>query len=168
MVLLFFRSGRLATLLTRQSRWGYQFSHQWPDHTAGITGLHGTSSIRPDNKKMIDLLEQDIQSAWESEVLQDWRDAILVSLYKKGSKSDCSNFRGKSLLSIVGKLFSRIILNRLVRTIVNGILLESKCGFHASCGTVDTIFSSRNCRSAKNRIFHCTNVSLTYQKFSIP
>ena len=41
----------------------------------------------------------------ESEVRQDWRDAILVSLYKKGSKSNCSNLRGISLLSIVGKLF---------------------------------------------------------------
>ena len=58
-----------------------------------------------------------------------------MSLYKKVSKSNCRNFRGIYLLSIVGKLFSRIILNRLVRTIVNGILPESQCGFRASRGT---------------------------------
>ena len=84
---------------------------------------------------------------------------ILVSLYKKGSKSDYSNFRGISLLSIVGKLFSRIILNRLVRTIVNGILPESKCGFRASRGTVDMIFSARQlqekCKEQNLPLYQC-------------
>ena len=42
-----------------------------------------------------------------------------------------------------GKLFSRIILNRLVCTIVNGILPESQCGFCASRGTEDMIFSAQ-------------------------
>ena len=94
-------------------------------------GMDGITAeiLKNGGEKMNNLLEQVIQSVWESEVPQDWRDAILVSLYKKGSKSDCSNFRGISLLSIVGKLFSRIILNRLVRTIVNGILPESQCSF---------------------------------------
>ena len=110
-------------------------------------------------KKMIDLLKQVIQSVWESEVPQDWRDAILVSLYKKGSKSDCSNFRGISLLSIVGKLFSRIIFNRLARTIVNGILPESQCGFRARRGTVDMIFSAwqlqEKCKEQNLPLYQC-------------
>ena len=66
--------------------------------------------LKNGGEKMMELLEQVIQSVWDSEVPQDWRDAILVSLYKKGSKSDCSNFRGISLLSIVGKLFTRIYI----------------------------------------------------------
>ena len=108
----------------------------------GIDGITA-EIIRNGGEKMIDLLKQVIQRVWESEVPQDWRDAILVSLYKKGSKSDCSKFRSISLLSIVGKLFSRIILNRFVRTIVDGILPESQCGFRTSRGTVDMIFSAR-------------------------
>ena len=107
----------------------------------GIDGITA-EILKNGSEKMFDLLEQIIQSVWESEVPQDWRDAIVVSLYKKGLKSDCSNFRGISLLSILEKLFSRIILNRLVRTIVNGIQPESQCGFHASRGTVDMIFSA--------------------------
>ena len=110
--------------------------------TPGMDGIK-TEILKNGGEKMIDLLEQVIQSVQESEVPQDWRDAIPVSLYKKGVKSDCNNFRGISLLSIVGKLFSRIILNRLVHTVVNGILPESQCGFRASRGTVDRIFSPR-------------------------
>ena len=82
-----------------------------------------------------------------------------LSLYKKGSKSDCSKSRGISLLSIVGKLFSRIILNRIVRTIVNGILPESPCGFRASRGTVDMIFSARQlqekCKEQNLPLYQC-------------
>ena len=45
---------------------------------------------------------------------QDIRDAKLITLYKtKGDRSDCNIYRGKSLLSIVGKDFARVVLTRL-------------------------------------------------------
>ena len=51
-------------------------------------------------------------------VLQDLRDAVIVSLYKnKGEKSDCSNYRGITLLSIAGKFLARVLVNRLILTI---------------------------------------------------
>ena len=113
----------------------------------------------------IDLLEQVIQEVWESEALQDWRDTLLVSQSKKESKSDCGNFRGISLLSILGKVFSRNILERLIGAIVNSIHPELKCGFHTNCGTVDMIFSARQLqkkwREQNLLLYH---VSLTYQK----
>ena len=115
--------------------------------------------LKNGGEKMIDHLKQVIQSVWESEVPQDWRDVMLVSLYKKGSKSGCSNFRGISLLSIVGKLFSRIILNRLFRTIVNEILPKPQCGFRASRDTVDMIFSAwqllEKCKEPNLRLYQC-------------
>ena len=50
----------------------------------------------------------------EGAVPQDMRDAKIVTLYKnKGERSDCNNYRGISLLSIVGKVFARVILVRL-------------------------------------------------------
>lgn len=56
---------------------------------------------------------------WNSGTLpKDLRDAVIVSLYKnKGEKSDCSNYRGITLLSIAGKILARIILDRLIPTI---------------------------------------------------
>ena len=49
-------------------------------------GMDGVAAeiLKNGSEKMIDLLEQVIQSVHESEVPQDWRDTILVSLYKKG------------------------------------------------------------------------------------
>jgi hypothetical protein len=51
---------------------------------------------------------------WEEGTIpQDMRDAKIVTLYKnKGVHSDC-NYRGISLLSIVGKAYVRVVLNCL-------------------------------------------------------
>ena len=109
--------------------------------------------------KVIDLLEQVIHNVWNSEAPQDWRDAILVSLHKKRSKSDSVNFRHISLLSNVGKGFPRIISNWLISAIVSDILPELVCGFRANHGTVEMIFSARQlqkkCWERNLPLYHC-------------
>ncbi|CAI9721540.1 Hypothetical predicted protein [Octopus vulgaris] len=61
---------------------------------------------------------------------QDLHDAVIITLYKnKGEKSDCSNYRGNTLLSIAGKVLAKILLNRLVPTIAEENLPVSQCGF---------------------------------------
>ena len=47
------------------------------------------------------------------EVPQEWRDALIVPIPKKGDLSVCDNWRGISLLDIGGKLFGKIIQKRL-------------------------------------------------------
>ena len=71
------------------------------------------------------------------------RDANIVTLYKnKGDRSDCNNYRGISLLSIVGKAFAWVLLKRL-QLLADRIYPESQCGFRAKRSTVDMIFSLR-------------------------
>ena len=36
-------------------------------------------------------------------VLGDWRKAVFLLIYKIGSRLECSNYRGTSLMSVVGK-----------------------------------------------------------------
>ena len=43
--------------------------------------------------------------AFESVVPEDWRSAVNIPLYKsKGERTECKNYRGVSLMSIVGKI----------------------------------------------------------------
>ena len=50
----------------------------------------------------------------EGKVPQDMRNAKIITLYKnKGDRRDCNNYRGISLLSIVGKVFARVVLVNL-------------------------------------------------------
>ena len=54
----------------------------------------------------------------------------------------CGNYRGISLLCIAGKIFARILLDRLLQ-LAEEILPESQCGFRPSRGTIDMIFCAR-------------------------
>ena len=65
------------------------------------------------------------QSAWQSGIIPDeWRTGIILSFYKgKGSKDDCHNYRGITLLFVPGKAFARILLTRVTDVIVQSIRL---------------------------------------------
>ncbi|KAL0191946.1 hypothetical protein M9458_010242, partial [Cirrhinus mrigala] len=74
---------------------------------------------------------------------QYMRDANIATVCKnKGDHSDCNNYRGISLLNIVGKAFARVILVRL-QILASHIYPESQCGFRAGQSTIDMIFSLR-------------------------
>lgn len=81
---------------------------------------------------------------WEQRCIpQDLKDANIVTLYKnKGDRKDCNNYRGISLLSLVGKLFAKALLPRL-QAVAARILPESQCGFRSARSTIDMIFSLR-------------------------
>ena len=64
------------------------------------------------------------------EMPQEWKDATIKVLYKKGDLSNCNNFRGISLLSHVGKVLAKTITNRLSAFCeANDILPEEQCEF---------------------------------------
>lgn len=48
-----------------------------------------------------------------------------------------------SLLPITGKTLARVLLNRLIKHIEDGILPESQCGFRKNRGTIDMVFAVR-------------------------
>jgi len=52
-----------------------------------------------------------INSVWnEDEFPVERKESIIVPTYKKGDKTDCSNYRGISLLSTTYKMSSKILL----------------------------------------------------------
>ena len=57
----------------------------------------------------------------------DWRSSVIVPLYKgKGERTECKNYRGISLLSVAGKIYSGILVDRVRR--VTGDLIEDEQG----------------------------------------
>ena len=87
-------------------------------------------------------LHELICKAWEEgSVPQAWKDATIVTIYKKGDRTECGNYRGISLLSIAGKVFVRIVLDRLSQHITPKVVPESQCGFRPNRSTIDMIFS---------------------------
>ena len=94
---------------------------------------------------LIEKLHELFILIWETgRVPQDFKDASIIHLYKnKGPRKICDNHRGISLLSVVGKILARVILNRIITHIVPSVYQESQCGFRSGKGTVDMIFALR-------------------------
>ena len=89
---------------------------------------------------MFSRLHQVITNGWEVDsVPQAWKDAIIVTIYKKGDLTDCGNYRGISLLSM-----ARILLNRLSTHITPEVVPETQCGFRCNRSAVDMIFCLRH------------------------
>ena len=108
----------------------------------------------------------------EGAVPQDMRDANIVTLYKnKGDRTDCNNYRGISLLSIVGKLFARVILSRLQR-LAERVHPESQCGFRAERSTIDMVFSLRQlqekCREQRKALYIDFIDPVSYTHLTLP
>ena len=45
----------------------------------------------------------------EEEVPQQWKVAYISSIHKKGSKEDCSNYRGISVTSVMSRVYGKIL-----------------------------------------------------------
>ena len=66
--------------------------------------------------------------------------AKVVPLHKEGDETDPSNFRPISLLPVLGKIFERLIYNRIVNFLDRFDLLNcNQFGFRRNIGTVDAI-----------------------------
>ena len=70
-----------------------------------------------------------------------WTEGFIVPLHKKGDVNQVENYRGITLLSTFGKLFSRILNNRLTEWAEEyHIYVEAQAGFRKHMGTIDNIF----------------------------
>ena len=68
-------------------------------------------------------------SIWSKEELpEEWKESIIVPIHKKGDKTDCSNYRGISLLPTTYKILSSILLSKLT-PYAEDIIGDQQCGF---------------------------------------
>ena len=78
---------------------------------------------------MVDLLEQLFSVIWQEEI---------VNIVKKGDREDPANYRGITLLSVLGKVFCKILNNRLVQCLdKEGALHEGEAGFRINRSCMD-------------------------------
>ena len=83
--------------------------------TGGSDGIVG-ELLKYGGSGMVDLLEQLFSVIWQDEIVpRQWREGLIVNIFKKGDKEYPANYRGITLLSVVGKVFCKILNNRLVQ-----------------------------------------------------
>ena len=71
-----------------------------------------------------------------------WGIGHIVPIFKSGTVSDPSNYRGITISSCLGKLFSIILNNRLISFLdLNNLKRTEQIGFSKGCRTADHIFT---------------------------
>ena len=100
-------------------------------------------ALKADASVTADLLFPLFAKIWnDGEFPKDWKEGHLVKLPKRGDLSNCNNYRGITLLSIPGKVFNRIILER-VKTATDPQLRDQQAGFRKNRSTTDQIAALR-------------------------
>lgn len=75
-------------------------------------------------------------------VPKDWARGLIFPLYKDGDARNPDNYRGITLLSVVGKVYASVLNARVMKWCERyGVLSEEQAGFRAGRSTVDHIFS---------------------------
>jgi len=89
--------------------------------------------------KLIQLIYEFIKDVWKQEAMpKEWTVTIICPINKKGDKTDCQTYRGISLLSVIYKVFAKILAKRL-SPYTEQIIADYQCGFRRDRSTVDQI-----------------------------
>jgi hypothetical protein len=106
--------------------------------------LHGSDQIPAEmtqaGETLWSKIHKLVNSNWNKKELPNhWTESIIVPIYKKGDRIDCSICCGISLLSALYKMLSNILPLRL-SPCVNEIIGHHQCGFQSNRSIMDQIF----------------------------
>lgn len=110
----------------------------------------------------IDRKSNRLSSMWTQGTLpQALKDASIIHLWKrKRNRNVCDNHHGISMLSIVGKILARIMLNRLNAHLERDLIPEGQCGFraglkqHCRYGIDSTPITRKMSRTKCRSVYH--------------
>ena len=67
-----------------------------------------------ENSAILKCFHNIVVAIWQQEVVpQEWKDAIITVLFKKGDPYECGNYRGISLGAHAGKVVLKVVAMRL-------------------------------------------------------
>ena len=73
---------------------------------------------------------------------KEWKEGIIIKFPKKGDLSQCRNWRGVTLLTVISKIFNKIILERIKNSMEMGLRKE-QAGFCHNRSCIDQINTLR-------------------------
>ncbi|KAK9509226.1 hypothetical protein O3M35_006584 [Rhynocoris fuscipes] len=138
--------------------------------TAGICSVYILKQIMPYIVKPLLAL---INDSFVYGIFPDClKTSYVIPVFKKGSKSDCNNYRPISILSNFSKIIEKLMFNRIYSFLDSyNILYENQHGFRANYSThtamlalFDLIYNDLNCSRRSLAIF----IDLTKAFDSVP
>ena len=84
--------------------------------------------IKDGGDRVVDWIWRVCNMTFQSGVVpEDWRSVVIVPQYKgKEERNECKNYKGITLLSVVGKMYAGILVDSFRR--VTGYLIDDEQG----------------------------------------
>jgi hypothetical protein len=123
------------------------------------TGIDGVINelFMKGGKRMAYCVWSLFMHVWEEEdIPEEWMRAVVVPIHKKGDKRNPFNYRGISLLSVVGKLFTSVLSNRMMDEFdEEGGIADEQGGFRRGRGCPDQLFVLQETLSSRRNRKTC-------------
>jgi hypothetical protein len=112
-------------------------------------------------------IHKSVNFIWnENELPDDWKESIILLIYKKRDKTHLSDYRSVSLLSLTYKILYPILLPRLTPH-VKDITGDHQCGFRCTSSVTHHIFWIRQTLDKKMGI-QLSSAPVTYRLKKTP
>ena len=130
----------ISIYLQRSEKWNFQTQIEWKkegiDKISNEMLRYGSSVVTLPLVKLFNYILNN------SDYLELWNVSLLSTIYKKGDKNNCKNYRGISLSSCLSKLFTNLLRNRLITHLENNNFFSPfQAGFRPDHRTTDQIFA---------------------------
>lgn len=114
------------------------------NHKASGKNRPNAELFKTDTITTASIQQSLFDTIWKRKKIPDDRNqGIIIRIPKKGALSECSNWRGITLLSIPSKIQAKVIMRRLSLA-VDFKLREEQEGFRGGRGWIDHILTLRN------------------------
>lgn len=137
---------------------------------SGPEGVYA-EMLKNGTQKLFEMLTYIINKCLNGHpVPEQWKVAYISSIYKKGDKKKCNNYRGISVTSTMSRLYGRI-LRDLIENDIKENEEEEQSGFRAGRSCTDNIFCLKQIiekRTARNIETHITFVDLQKAYDTVP
>ena len=71
-----------------------------------------------------------------------WGEGVIIPIFKSGNRDEAKNYRGITLINILAKIYSQLLLNRFTKwSEKENMLSQNHFGFQKGKSTIDCIFT---------------------------
>jgi len=106
----------------------------------GSDGIH-PELIKYGGNKLLNKMYELVRQIWEEErIPEEWEEAIIVPIHKRGDKDRCENYRGIALGNAAYKILLNIILGN-IKPYIEKVMGDYQNGFRGGGSVIDNIFA---------------------------